>query len=361
MSDQIGDRLQALVDKTGRDPDLAGLVVRIERQDDGFAWTGSVGELDPTTRFFIASTTKLYTTAIMLRLAERRSLGLEDRLVDHGGTEWVQGLHVMEGIDYTDRITLRQLLAHTSGLPDYFLGKRQGAPSLEKSIRSGVDSTWTLEDVVDMARELGPVFPPGTPGKARYADTNFQLLGRVIEHVTGLTFANALRAEILEPLRLEHTWLYTDPADIRPLSLRDRSRQLHIPMAMASFGPDGGLVTPVGDLMRFLRGFFEGGLFDPAVLDTLKTYNRIFFPLQYGVGFARLKLPRALSPFAAQPELLGHSGLSGAFAFLAPEQGIYLAGTVNNIAKPGRSFRLMLRLLQALGTHQTESRLGIRP
>ena len=117
---------------------------------------------------------------------------------------------------------------------------------------------------------------------------------------------------------------------------------------MASFGPDGGVVATVDDLMTFLRGFFEGALFDSAVLPSLQTWNRIFFPLQYGVGLARFKWPRLFSPLAEQPELLGHSGLSGAFAFYAPGRRTYLAGTVNNIAHPDRSFRLMLALLGAL-------------
>jgi CubicO group peptidase (beta-lactamase class C family) len=53
-----------------------------------------------------------------------------------------------------------------------------------------------------------------------------------------------------------------------------------------------------------------------------------------------------MTGFAHSPELLGHSGLSGAFAFYAPERDIYIAGTVNNVKKPSRSFRLMMRLLQ---------------
>jgi hypothetical protein len=117
---------------------------------------------------------------------------------------------------------------------------------------------------------------------------------------------------------------------------------------MTSFGPDGGIVAPADELMTFLRGFWEGRLFDPAVLAGLRTYRRIFFPLEAGVGHLRLRLPRVLSPFAAQPELVGHSGLSGAFAFLAESRGAYLAGTVNNVAKPSRSFRLMFSLLAAL-------------
>ena len=60
----------------------------------------------------------------------------------------------------------------------------------------------------------------------------------------------------------------------------------------------------------------------------------------------RCKWPRAFSPIDAQPELIGQSGLSGAFAFVAPSRGTYLAGTVNNIARPDRSFRLMLGLTE---------------
>jgi CubicO group peptidase (beta-lactamase class C family) len=117
---------------------------------------------------------------------------------------------------------------------------------------------------------------------------------------------------------------------------------------MTSFGPDGGIASTADELLRVLRAFFEGGLFDRAVLPSLATYHRVFFPLEAGVGHLRLRLPRLLSPFRAQPELVGHSGLSGAFAFLAPARGTYLAGSVNNIASPSRSFRLMFALLEAV-------------
>lgn len=346
-SSKVEERLAQTVERAGRDRDLAGVVVRVERADDDLVWTGSTGELGPHSRFFIASTTKLYTTAIVLRLVERGLLSLDDKLVDRVDPSLVRGLHVHRGVDLTDRITVRHLLAHTSGLPDYFSGREADGRSLERRLRQGHDTAWTLDDVVATARRLGPAFPPGRPGKALYSDTNFQLLGRIIELATGSSYVEALQAEVIAQLGITETWLHVDPEDRRPAPLRDGPRQLHIPRAMTSFGPDGGVVATAGDLMTFLRGFFEGRLFDPAVLDGLRDYNRIFFPLQYGVGFARFAWPRILSPLAPQPELLGHSGLSGTFGFFAPSRGTYLAGTVNNIAKPSRSFRLMLKLLQA--------------
>ncbi|MGZ8438990.1 MAG: serine hydrolase domain-containing protein, partial [Candidatus Limnocylindrales bacterium] len=298
--------LRRVLDRTARDRDLAGIIVRIDRDDDSFSWTGSIGELNPDTPFFIASTTKLFTTAIVLRLAERGRLALDDRLVDRVEPGLVDRLHVQRGVDRTDEIRIRHLLAQTSGLPDYFLGRRPDGGTLERTIRAGADTAWTLDDVLDTARRIGPAFAPGTPGRALYSDTNFQLLGRVIEGASGRSYGEALQTEVIEPLRLERTWLCVDPADERPMPLRDRDHRLLIPRAMASFGPDGGIVATVDDLMRFLRGFFEGALFDRSVLPSLQTYNRIFFPLQYGVGIARFKWPRILSPLAEQPELIGH-------------------------------------------------------
>ena len=202
----IEDSLRGVLEKAGRDRDLAGLVVQVQRGDDTFSWTGSVGELEPDTPFFIASTTKLYTTAIVLRLAERGRLTLDDRLVDHVGEGLSKGIHVYRGNDYTDQITIRHLLSHTSGLPDYFLGKSQDGRTLEQTLRGGTDVRWTFEDIADTTRQMDPAFPPGNQGKALYSDTNFQLLGHIIEVLEGVTYAEVLRKDVFEPLRLDDTW-----------------------------------------------------------------------------------------------------------------------------------------------------------
>ncbi len=100
--------------------------------------------------------------------------------------------------------------------------------------------------------------------------------------------------------------------------------------------------------MIFIKAFFKGELFPIEYFNEMKRWNKIFFPLEYGVGLARFKLPRVFSPFRAMPELLGHSGLSGAFAFYAPDKNVYLTGTVNQINHPDISFKLMLQFLNHL-------------
>lgn len=340
----VEQRLQSVVDRAGRDRQLAGIVASVERPATGLAWTGVHGECRPDTEFFVASTTKLHTTAIVLRLAERGALRLDDRMLDVLG-ERAARLHVSDGVDRTGDITIRHLLSQTSGLADYFQGRPHGGTSLESALLSGTDRAWTPDEAIELARRIGPAFPPGHRRRALYSDTNFQLLGLVIETVLGVPYAVALDREIAQPLGLAHTRLYTDPGDTSPLPLRRGDHVLEIPKAMTSFGADGGIVSTAAELMTFLRAFFEGALFDRSRIEDLHDYRRIFFPLHYGVGIARFSLPRVLGG----TELIGHSGLSGAFAFLAPRTGVYVTGTVNNIAKPARPFRLMQRLVGATG------------
>jgi len=335
-----------VLQKASRDPELTGVVARLEVPDGGIVWEGSTGDLDTETPFFVASTTKLYTTAIVLRLADSGKLDLTDPVMSH--LEGLQGLHVMEGVDRTGDITIRHLLSQTSGLPDYFEGKQAGGGSLEESVRTGEDRSWGMDYVLESSKKMGAKFAPGAGKKALYSDTNYQLLGRIIEVVDGTPYSQAVEDHVSQPLGLGQTWVYTDPSDGRPAALRDGDHALHIPEAMVSFGPDGGVVATVGDLMVFLRAFFEGGLFDQSRLASMMEFRRIFYPLQYGVGISRFRLPKVMSPFSRPPDLIGHSGLSGAFAFRDNESGTYLAGTVNNLAKPSRSFQMMLRLLRAV-------------
>jgi CubicO group peptidase (beta-lactamase class C family) len=118
---------------------------------------------------------------------------------------------------------------------------------------------------------------------------------------------------------------------------------------MTSFGPDGGLVSNIEDSLRFLRAMMEGNLFqNPATLQRMKSWRRIFFPMQYGLGLMRFRLPRILSPFSPAPELVGHSGVSSAFLFYNADAQLYIAGTLNQLKNQSRPFQLMLKLMNVV-------------
>ena len=70
--------------------------------------------------------------------------------------------------------------------------------------------------------------------------------------------------------------------------------------------------------------------------------------MQSGIGIHRFKLPRIFDPMHKLPEMIGHSGLSGALAYACPEKRLFIAGTVNQVAYPDISFRTMLKLIQEI-------------
>jgi CubicO group peptidase (beta-lactamase class C family) len=117
---------------------------------------------------------------------------------------------------------------------------------------------------------------------------------------------------------------------------------------MTSIGADGGMVSTSTELLIFIEAFFSGKLFPKTIINDLQQWNRIFFPMQSGIGFHLFKLPWIFNPFGAVPYFIGHSGLSGALAYFCPEENIYVAGTVNQVAYPDLSFRTMIKLVQAI-------------
>ena len=220
------------------------------------------------------------------------------------------------------------LVSQTSGLPDYFEAAPKGGQSLFDLIVSEGDTAWDLEYVVDIAKNhLSPKFAPEPMGqahsgkKAHYADTNYQLLGAIIEAVMERPLQEAFEELIIGPLALSATYLHghgqpLSPSQGAPASIYYGQMALYLDKAMRSFGPDGGMVSNVQDSLRFLRAIMEGDLFkDHSTLERMMNWKKIFFPMQYGLGLMRFKLPRIFSPFSPTPELVGHSGVSSAFLF----------------------------------------------
>jgi CubicO group peptidase (beta-lactamase class C family) len=315
---------------------------------DRFLWHGTSGNLSTNQPYFIASATKLFTTAIILKLKAEDKLKLEDNISNYIDKSILSGLHVYKGKEHSERITIKHLLAHTSGLPDYFQGKGANGKSLEDELTNGNDQYWTFQDAIERAKKMTPLFAPGTKNKAHYSDTNFQLLGRIIETTTDKSYCENCNDLIINRLELEKTYLYQDPADNIPKTFYYNSNELLIPKAMTSFGPDGGIVSTSEDMLIFIEAFFTGKLFPASFIDILKKWNKIFFPMRSGIGLQLFRLTWIFNLTGAVPDFIGHSGLSGALAYYSPEENIYIAGTVNQVAHPDIAIKTMIKLTQIL-------------
>jgi CubicO group peptidase (beta-lactamase class C family) len=177
----------------------------------------------------------------------------------------------------------------------------------------------------------------------------------VVESVAQKPLGEVFAELIIEPLELSSTHLHSyreaqKNLENPPANIYYKTKPLYLDKAMISFGPDGGMVSNVENSLKFLRHFMDGKLFARATtLERMKSWRSIFFPFQYGLGLMRFKLPRVLSPFSATPELIGHSGASSAFLFQSDIGQLYIGGTLNQLEKQGRPFRLMLKIIKMIG------------
>lgn len=338
--------LQTILDKTVDENRVFGTSFAIKK--DSLTWIGSSGNFSKDQAYFIASTTKLFTTAIILRLKSEGKLTFDDKIKEYLDSSILNALHVYKGKDYSNKITIKHLLAHTSGLPDYFQDKGANGKSLESELVNGADQFWTFEQSIESTKSMKPLFAPETKNKAHYSDANFQLLGKIIENITHKSYSENCDELIIKPLSLSATYLYQDTTDNKPKTLYYKSKELHIPQAMTSVGPDGGIVSTSADMLIFIEAFFTGKLFPSECIKQLQEWNKIFFPMKSGIGIHLFKLPWFFNPTGSIPYFIGHSGLSGALAYYSPKENIYIVGTINQVAHPDISFKTMIKLTQKL-------------
>lgn len=342
-------KLSRLLQKYDTRSDTNGVRFALAIPSRGWSWEWS----SPGSReqYFIASTTKLYVTTLIMQLRGEGILDLDWPASAYLDPAVMTGIHVLNGADSSDRITVKELLSHTSGIADYFEQRQQdGSTQIGDALKQ--DRAWTFNDVLRITKEqLTPKFAPSAPGKAFYSDTNYQLLGAVIEAVTGISFEEALRQRVLAPLGLEGTFPFTTETIDRYDSVAAMlygAEPAVIPLAMASVRADGGIVSTAADGIVFLEAFMTGRLFPEEYLSQIQhRWNPIFPPLEYGMGMMRFALPRYYTLFKRIPAMIGHSGASGAVLFHVPELDLYVSGTVNQIKRRSLSYNLMTRLVLA--------------
>jgi len=329
-----------------------GAVLCVEKGDNAFSWTGAAGNIEKNDQYFIASVTKLYVTAVVLKLSGENRLHLEDPIADYLSEDIVRGLHVLDGVDYSHDITIKHLISNTSGIPDYFACKASNGKTVSTQLFNGKDEDWPLEKTLVLIKKLKPKFKPGQRGKVNYSDTNYQLLGKIIENITGLNMREVFQTFIFDELGLSKTYVFEDVNDTRPVSLYYKSNAVNLPLYMSSIAPEGGIVSTANETMIFLKAFFNGYFFPKEEVEELKQWNRIYFPGQfyYGIGLENLWVPRFISPSKPIKEMLGFWGQTGAFAFYNPERDVYFTGTINQSSGFGHSaaFNAMIKIIKAI-------------
>jgi len=301
-------------------PESPGVVVLIARGDKviyrgvrGMANMELGVPLKADQTFRIASITKMFTAATVLKLEAAGKLRLDDKLSTYFPEVANAGI-----------ITLRQLLSHTAGVPDK---PKQPIPF---SFRRDLT---TAEQVAEIAQR-DPAFAPGS--RFSYSNSGFILLGSVIEKVTGKPWYNAVADELLIPLQLRHTH-FADTSTIVPGRVAGyttvsatggfanaRFISMTIPAAA------GALESTPDDLLRFIRALVTGravGLAGFEAMMTPPTNLADSGPpnLKYGLGTYIWRLRGAT--------MVGHTGQIDGFASVVayiPDADVTIVALGNN-------------------------------
>lgn len=160
----IEHKLQSVLDKAVDNRKVFGTSFCVKYKE--FSWCGTSGNFQKDDQYFIASTTKLFITALILNFRYKGIISLDDKISKYLSEEVVKGLNVFNGKDYSNELTIKNLLAHTSGISDYFQGIGANGKSLEKELMSGNDQFWTFEQAIDLSKNMEPLFIPNQKRKA---------------------------------------------------------------------------------------------------------------------------------------------------------------------------------------------------
>ncbi|MCP4578977.1 MAG: serine hydrolase [Deltaproteobacteria bacterium] len=272
-----GVKLQTILNNNVNDEGVPGAVMAVETPEG--TWVGAAGKADLTTgqpmtantQVRIASITKVFTAALIMKLMEEEHLELNDT-VDN----WLPGALPC----YGDQITVRMLLNHTSGIPDH-----ENTQEWHNRLLSDPTTTWTSEDVLDIVRLHKDEFvQPGTA--YAYCNTGYYLLGMIAEAATKDTVTNVINRTLFHPLNMRRTALTRDGMKSDPYAhdyvwgsdeLLDTSG-----WNMSWDWTAGSGVTIASDMLRWTRGFFGGEVVSRATLNQMMT--AILPSTDYGFG-----------------------------------------------------------------------------
>ncbi len=317
--------LDELVETWGAVPAIPGVILHIQKGDEtlyagaaGHLTRKNTGKIAPDTPFHTASVGKLFTSVTVLRLHEQGVLDIDKSAAHYLGSEVMQGLVDIDGVDSGDAITLRHLLSHRSGIGDpeddlrFQLGLML-APGKKKS----------PHDLLHYARRTTPAGKPG--GRFSYSSPGFWLLGLVIETVTEEPFHVVVRREVFDRLGMSATleanqeWGRTAPYLHHyfggvDLSLFDPSLEF----------ADGGFLTTGPDLAKFGLAMARGELFDKP--DTHALYFAVpeatedptyYFALGPRVGLRE-----------GEPKFYLHTGHWAVWFIVFPQEEVVITATL---------------------------------
>lgn len=273
--------LGGYVDKLATEDDLSGGILiaagdeEIFRRSFGYADSARRRPMNPRTRFNLASGGKMFTALALAQLVQQGRVHLGDTLVRY--------LPELAGQEFTHTVTIANLLTHTSGVGEYW----------DEEYEKHRHDIRTLKQFLPFVIKAGMNFKPGQ--QFEYCNSNYILLGLVLEAVTGMPYDAVLARQIFGPLGMRDTGLfpYDDRDSLQATSLTGQPRAWRRADLGFRGSSAGGCLSTLSDMLRFARGLVSDRIVSDSLLAVMTTPKTEGLPgpnpLSYGYGFETQK------------------------------------------------------------------------
>ena len=310
------------------------------------------------TPFHTTSVGKTFTATTIAMLADEEKLSFNDPAANYLPAEVMSGLHVIDGEDYGGQITISQLLQHRSGLPDYFEDEPTSGENMISLLFSEPERYWKPAELIQFTKQhFQAKFKPGTD--YHYTDTEYILLGVIIEQLEGKSLHQVFAERIFQPLdmTLSSMHLRSEPMASPDYLMAELYAGTYEISGLKSLSADwagGGLLSTSEDLYTFMRALQEGRLVKPATFKKMQQWTEESQGTYYGYGLRKWKL-QELSPTLPKLTLIGHSGSTSSFMYYCPKLDTYLTGSFNQTDFREGHIKFLISVLSDLDKYNEQN------
>lgn len=330
--------IQLIFDNYTKNGGVKNAFFRIESSDQSISQDLVYGKFTNgekvtlNTPFYTASIGKTFTAVAIAQLVEQGKLTFDDLVIDHLDS-LVNGMLVIDGKDYISDLTLHHLLNHTSGLPDYFEDRPITGENMMQNIFKEPNRYWRPVELVEFTKaNFSGHFEPGEG--YHYTDTEYVLLGLIIEKVSGMPLHKYFQEKIFGPMSMQLTSmnLRSEPAgkpDFDMAEIYAGSMEISKYKSLSADWAGGAIRSTSQDLNVFLKSLLNGQLLSREILHKMQKWIPESQGTYYGYGMRKWVL-NELDHTLPALTLIGHSGSTGSFMYYCPELDVYVSGTFNN-------------------------------
>ena len=348
LSQKLQALINSIIDKESEDP-IHNAVLLVDCPK--IKWKGAAGIADGKSELMtadhkikIASIGKTFTATIILQLTEEDHFRLNDTIDKYLDNPIVDldNLHIYKGTSYGRKITIEQLLSHTSGIKDYMEDPRF-IPDVLEYPKIQYSPAKILKKYYEYKTNEKAAFPPGKD--FNYSDVNYVLLAMIIENVTGESFQEQLKSRIFDRLGMDNSYLeyYEEPRGDKSLSHAFFSTMDLVLDVNTSFDwGGGGIVSTCEELNTFFRALLDGELFrEKSTLEHMiaaAEKGRGGMDYDYGLGIMKRSF-HGLTFY-------GHGGAYDCDAFYCPEKNISICMSLNQMNTHGKRDKFLLQAIK---------------